>query len=149
MEGKIVNIKEFKSVGITYFGDNKNGEIPSLWEAFNKQYPAIKQKSKPMKCYGICDGDMDSEGRFHYTACAKVDSFEGASEHMVTKFVEAGKYVVYTYRGSIKDLGEFYERIFAQWIPAGGYELDCRPQLELYDERFMSNGEFDIYIPIK
>ena len=55
MEDKIVSIKGFKAVGITYFGNNSNGEIPRLWEAFNKRYKDIKQKSKSMLFYGICD----------------------------------------------------------------------------------------------
>lgn len=149
MDGKILTIKEFKAVGLTYFGNNANGEIPNLWEVFNNRYRNIKQKSKSMFCYGICDSDMDSEGRFHYSACAEVDSFEDVPEDMVTKIVPEGKYIVYTYSGAIKDLGEFYNNIFTQWLPASKCEIDYRPQLELYDERFMNNGEFDIYIPIK
>jgi len=149
MDGKILTIKEFKAVGLTYFGNNANGEIPNLWEAFNNRYRTIKQKSKSMFCYGICDSDMDSEGRFHYTAAAEVDSFEDVPEDMVTKVVPEGKYIVYTYGGAIKDLGEFYNSIFTKWLPASKCEIDYRPQLELYDERFMNNGEFDIYIPIK
>ena len=68
MEEKIVSVEGFKAVGIPYFGNNKNGEIATLWDAFNKNRGSIKQKSKSMLCYGICDyGDcgMDSEGRFH------------------------------------------------------------------------------------
>jgi AraC family transcriptional regulator len=149
MEGKIVTIKEFKAVGLTYFGANKNGEISSLWGAFNQQYKDINHKSKSMLCYGICDGEFDSEGSFHYTACAEVDSFEDVPENMVTAFVPSGKYVIYTYNGDLKDLGEFHDKIFTQWIPASGLELDCRPQFELYDQRFMKNGEFDIYVPVK
>lgn len=149
MDGKILTIKEFKAVGLTYFGNNANGEIPNLWEAFNNHYRSIKQKSKSMFCYGICDSDMDSEGRFHYTAAAEVDIFEDVPEDMVTKVVPEGKYLVYTYGGAIKDLGDFYNNIFTKWLPASKCELDYRPQLELYDERFMNNGEFDIYIPIK
>ncbi len=149
MEGRISNIKGFKAVGISYFGDNNNGEIPKLWEVFNRQCKDIKNKSKSMLCYGICDSDMDSEGRFNYVACAEVDSFEDLPENMETKVVPEGKYIVYTYSGNLKDLGEFYGNIFTNWLPASGYEMDYRPQLELYDERFMSNGEFDIYIPIK
>lgn len=149
MEGKIVTVSRFKAVGISYFGDNKNGEIPGLWEAFNKQFKDIQHKSNPMLCYGICDGDVDSEGKFNYTACAAVDSFEDVPENMETKLIEGGKYLMYTYAGAIKDLGAFYENIFGQWLPASGNEVDCRPQLELYDERFMRNGEFEIYIPIK
>jgi AraC family transcriptional regulator len=149
MEGKIKFIEGFKAVGITYFGDNENGEIPKLWEAFNKGYRNIKNKNKSMFCYGVCDDEMDSEGRFHYTACTEVDSFEDVPEGMETKVIPGGKYVVYTYGGAIKDLGRFYNEIFTNYLMASGYEIDCRPQLELYDDRFMNNGQFDIYIPVK
>jgi len=149
MEEKIVMIEGFNAVGITYFGNNTNGEIPKLWEAFNKSYMDINQKSKSMLCYGICDGEMDSQGRFNYIACAEVDNFNDIPEFMQTVVVPEGMYLVYTYRGAIKDLGEFYNDIFAKFIPASGHEIDNRPQLELYDERFIGNGEFDIYVPIK
>lgn len=149
MEGKIVNINGFKAVGFTYFGDNKNGEIPKLWEAFNKNYNSIKEKSKSMLCYGICDGEMDAEERFNYIACAEVDSFKDVPENMVTKSVPNGKYIVYTFSGVLKDLGDFYNDIFTRWLPASSQEMDSRPQFELYDERFMNNGEFDLYFPIK
>lgn len=148
MEGKIITIKEFKAVGITYFGDNKKGEITKLWDTFNNQYKQINQKSKTMLCYGICDDMPDSEGRFHYTACAEVDSFLDLPEGMVTKVVPEGKYVVYTYSGDLKDLGDFYQNIFTKWLPSSGYQFDQKPQFELYDQRFMNNGEFDIYFPI-
>lgn len=101
-----------------------------------------------MLCYGICDSDMDAEGRFHYTAAVEVDSFEGIPAGMDGKVVPAGRYLVYTYSGKIKDLGGFYENIFSEWLPASGHEMDFRPQLEVYDDRFMENGEFDIYIPV-
>lgn len=149
MEGKILTIKGFKAVGITYFGNNQNGEIPNLWGAFNNSYKDIKNKSTSMICYGICDDEMDSEGRFNYTACAEVDSFENVPQGMETKVVPPGNYLVYTYGGAIRDLGEFYNDIFTKWLPASGHEMAYRPQLELYDERFMQSGEFDIYIPIK
>lgn len=149
MNGKIISIKSFKAVGITYFGNNTNGEITNLWQVFNKRYKDIKQKSKSMLCYGICDDMPDSEGRFHYTACAEVDEFQDVPAGMGTKVVPEGKYLVYTYSGSLKDIGEFYNDIFTKWLPASSYEMDYRPQFELYDERFMNNGEFDIYIPIK
>lgn len=149
MEGIISNIEGFKAIGITYFGNNQNGEIPNLWEAFNKSYMSIPHKSKSMLCYGICDDEPDSEGRFHYTACAEVDSLEALPEGMNVKVVPKGKYIIFTYSGNLKDLGEFYNNIFAKWLPLSGCEIDYRPQFELYDERFMNSGEFDIYIPIK
>lgn len=149
MEGKIISIKEIKAVGMVYFGNNSSGEIPQLWEVFNKSYMDIKHKSTCGLCYGICDDMPDAEGRFHYSACAEVESFEDIAEGMEAKVIPAGKYVVYTYPDTLEKLGEFYENIFSKWIVASGYEMDYRPQFELYDDRFMKNGEFDIYVPIK
>jgi len=149
MEAKIISIHEFKSVGITYFGNNMNGEIPKLWQVFNSRYNDIANKSKSMLCYGICEDMPDAEGRFHYTACAEVDNFLNIPEGMEAKVVPAGKYAVYTFIGSLDKLGEFYENIFTKWMPAAGYQMDGRPQFELYDERYMNNGEFDLYMPIK
>ena len=145
MEGKIININGFKAIGLTYFGNNCNGEIPKLWEAFNSRYKEIKNVSNPMLCYGICSDAPDSEGRFHYTACAGVNCFEDVPEGMGTSVVPEGKHIVYTYAGEIKDLGSFYDNIFTKQLPASEDKMDFRPQLEVYDERFMENGEFDIY----
>ncbi|AJA49193.1 hypothetical protein CPAST_c31270 [Clostridium pasteurianum DSM 525 = ATCC 6013] len=149
MENKLVTIQGFKAVGITYFGNNSNGEIPNLWQVFNSRYNDIKHKSKSMLCYGICDDEMDSQGRFHYTACSQVDSFQDIPEGMETKIVPPGKYLLYTYTGDIKDIGVFYNNLFTKYLPASGHEIDLRPQFELYDSRFMNTGEFDIYIPVK
>ncbi len=84
-----------------------------------------------------------------FSFCAEVDSFEDITEGMEGKVVPEGRYAVYTYCGDLKNLGEFYNSIFTKWMPDSGHEMDCRPQLELYDHRFMENGEFDIYMPIK
>lgn len=149
MDGKILNIEGFKAIGITYIGKNENGEIPSLWDVFNSRFREIKGVSAPMLCYGICEDEGDSECSMVYTASTQVDSFENVPEGMVTKVVPSGKYLVYTYTGALKYLGQFYCRIFSEWLPASGHEIDSRPQLELYDDRFMSSGEFDIYIPVK
>lgn len=149
MEGKVVTIQGFKAIGLTYFGTNQKGEIPKLWETFNNRYKVIPNISHSRLCYGICDDMPDAEGKFSYTACAEVDSFLDVPLGMETRTVPGGKYLVYTYSGDLKDLNEFYENIFSKWLLASGQEMDMRPQLELYDERFMHNGEFDIYVPIK
>jgi len=149
MEAKIKSINEFKTVGITYFGNNTKGEIPKLWEVFNSRYKDINNKTKAGLCYGICEDMPDAQGRFHYTACAEVGDFLNIPDGMEAKVVPAGKYAVYTFAESMDKLGEFYETIFGKWIVESGYQMDERPQFELYDERFMQNGEFDLYMPIK
>ena len=149
MEAKIKIVDEFKAVGISYFGNNENGEIIKLWAAFNSRYMEIKNKSQYGITYGICDDMPDSECRFHYVAAAEVDNLESIPEGMKTIVVPKGKYAVYTFKDTLDKLGKFYEDLFTKVMPEAGYELDMRPQFELYDERYMKNGEFDLYMPIK
>lgn len=92
MQGKIVSVDGFKAVGMTYFGDNNNGEIPKMWQIFNQKFMEISNMSKPVLFYGICDSDMDEQGRFHYAAAVGVDSFENVPETMVTKTIPAKFY---------------------------------------------------------
>lgn len=149
MEGKTIQIKGFKAVGVSYFGDNNKGEIPKLWEVFNTRYGEIKNKDNPSVCYGVCYDAPDAEGRFDYMACTSVENFGDIPEGMETKIIPDGKYLVFTFGGSLSELGDFYGNIFSKWLPTSGCEMDCRPQLELYDGRYMDNGEFDVYIPVK
>lgn len=79
--------------------------------------------------------------------CSPVVDWLKRSRTMVTKTIPAGNYLVYTYEGDIKNLGEFYGKIFETYLPQSGHEMDMRPQLEVYDDRFMKTGTFDIYIP--
>lgn len=149
MHGEIISLDEFKAVGIQYFGDNNNGEIPKMWQIFNSKFMEVSSKSNPMLFYGICDSAVDEHNKFNYAAAVGVDTFENVPETMVTKSVPAGKYLVYTYEGDINDMGDFYNKLFEKYIPESGHEMDMRPQLEVYDDRFMNTGAFDIYIPIK
>lgn len=48
MQGKIVSLDGFKAVGMTYFGDNNNGEIPKMWQIFNQKFMEISNMSKPV-----------------------------------------------------------------------------------------------------
>ncbi len=41
MQGKIVSVDRFKAVGMTYFGDNNNGESPKKWQIFNQKFMEI------------------------------------------------------------------------------------------------------------
>lgn len=46
---------------------------------------------------------------------------------MVTKTIPAGNYLVYTYEGDIKNLGENFMEIFETYLPQSGHEMDMRP----------------------
>lgn len=147
MDAKVVTVEAFSIVGLEYYGKNLNGEIPALWTVFNQREEEIKH-SLPGGCYGVCS-EMNAEGEFSYIACDKVAQVDEIPAGMVTSHVPAGKYAVFTFKDELPTLGQFYLNIYTAWLPELGFEHDHRPDFEHYDERFMRNGEFDIYIPIQ
>jgi len=149
MEPKIVEKKDFKVVGIPYYGNNENGEIPKLWGVYNERAGEIKDIVSHEVCLGVCDPGMSEDGKFHYTICKEVKSFQDIPQGMITKEVPGGKYLVFTYNGPIEKIGEFYKKIYGTWLPNLQYEVEVRPDFEYYDKRFCENGEMDIYVPIK
>lgn len=148
MIGKIIEIEGFKAIGISYFGDNKNEEIKDLWAAFNNNWKQIPDKDPSQLCYGVCEA-MNEKGEFKYTACSKVTSLDNLPAGMEGKVVPAGKYAVYTFSESLDKLGDFYNNLFTKTIVEDALTFDNRPELEVYDHRFLENGVFDIYVPIK
>ena len=149
LEPKIVEKGEFRVVGIPYYGSNQNGEIPKLWGVYNQRYGEIKNKVNFEVCFGVCDPGMSEDGKFHYTICTEVNSFQDVPEGMITKVVPGGKFLVFTYNGPVEKIGNLYKEIYGTWIPNSQYEVEMRPDFEYYDKRFCDNGEMDLYIPIK
>lgn len=149
LEPKIVHKDELKVVGMPYYGNNSKGEISQIWGVFCKRMNEIKNKTNFEVSYGVCDPEVSEDGKFHYTACVEVSSFEDIPEGMVTKVVPEGRYAVFTYNGPIEKIGEFYKKIYKDWLPNSEYEVEIRPDFEYYDKRFCQKGELDIYVPIK
>ena len=46
--------------------------------------------------------------------------------------LEAGRYAVYTHRGSYDGIPEAYRRLFGSWLPQSGEEMDDRACMEVY-----------------
>jgi AraC family transcriptional regulator len=144
-------------IGMEYVGKNEAGEIPRLWDQFNRLDPCrrIPHLANPSEAYGVC-GEMRADGSFSYTAGFAVSSVGDVPAGMVVKHVPAATYAVFTHRGPLfgvpNDLTATYQHIYGVWLPNSAYERAETPDLELYDPRFQSNtaaSEMDIYIPVK
>lgn len=147
MKVPVVEVNGFTVVGLEYFGDNKLGEIASLWPVFNEREEEVENKIADGS-YGVCS-EMDEKGNFSYVCCVKVSKLDEIPQGMVTKVVPQGKYGVFTFTGDLSNLQAFYGNIYQNWLAENKFELDMRPDFEHYDRRFMEDGTFDIYIPIK
>ncbi len=150
MESKIVERDGFTVVGMEYFGDNKNMEIRELWSQFGPRMSEIPNPAEHGTSYGICDS-MNDKGEFSYLAGIAVTDDSQIPEGMKSKRIPAGKYAVFTHKGSLDKLDATYDLIYKKWLPNCGCELRGY-DFELYDERFKffePDSEFDIYIAIK
>lgn len=158
IEPEIKVIPEVKVIGIRRSIVLEDNLVINLWNDFNKRSSEINNMAEPFRFYGICENDRPSDKfgknvEYSEIAGAQVTSFDYIPEGMTAKVIGAGKYAVFTHKGTIDKLSETYEYIWGTWIPQAKMDLDDRDDFEIYDERFKGgdNGEsqIDIYIPVK
>jgi len=156
IQPQIVNKSEFLVIGpaikCTTEDDENIKRIPLFWEeAMQKgMLERIPNVVDEQICYGIC---LDFESpNFAYMIAREVDSHEGIPDDMIGRTIPAATYAVFTAKGPItKAVQDATRYIYSTWLPESGYEHAMTADLEVYDERRMSDedqSEVDIYIPI-
>lgn len=58
--------------------------------------------------------------------------------------LEAGRYAVYTHRGSYDGIPEAYRHLFGSWLPQSGEEMDDRPCMEVYRNSPLDTAPADL-----
>lgn len=160
MQPLIKQTHEMKIVGMgskfisTLSPDHDNlNVIPALWGKYVPRSHEIinrlswvdvgvcfdpgKEKSHPDECF--------------YIAGTEVKNFEQIPEGMMSMTIPAGKYAVFTHKGTIQKLPMTMKYIYGSWLPKSGEKLRDAPDLEIYDQRFKADSEIselDIYIPL-
>ncbi len=154
MKPEIIFKEEFYVVGLRYFGNNQNGEIPELWDEFNKRYDEIENKVSG-GCIGLCEHvenfDPDSS-KFEYVCCCEVSKTTAIPDGMVLRKVPAQKFARFVHKGPVDSLGETYDKIFGEYLPGHNLHTAVAADFEYYGDEFESGSENSImyvYIPIK
>lgn len=149
MEPRIVPMDAFNLVGMIYFGENKNGEIPQLWTDFGSRIGRIGHRSSA-SAYGFCFMDDAASPNFWYMAAVPVGELRDIPGEMVAKTVPASTFAVFTHNGPISALGETYAYAYKTWLPASGFELAGAFDLEHYPPEYSrENPVLEIYIPVR
>ncbi|MFC1819755.1 GyrI-like domain-containing protein [Thermodesulfobacteriota bacterium] len=155
MEPKIIIKDEFIIVGMRYYGENRNNEIPQLWDRFIPRIHEIKNHINRELSYGICypTEDESQNGEFEYIAAVEVGDLDEIPDGMVMRTVPTQKYAVFVHKGPADKIKETYGVIYGTLLPKLGYDFAKAPDFEYYDDRFdednQETSELDIYIPIK
>lgn len=153
MEPKFVDIPSFKIVGMRYFGENKNNEIPKLWDEFIKRSNEISDRKGDFTSYGICQAlpEMVDDDSFYYIAGVEVNEIKSVPHGMVSMEIPAARYVVFTHSGPASKLGVTYEYIYGTWFPKAKDKPMGTIDFEMYDEKFTNKEDslMFIYIPVE
>lgn len=95
---------------------------------------------------------FDPTAEFEKWAAVEVAEAASPVDELEMLIVPAGKYAVFTYRGHPANAAGFYQKIFTQWLPENGLELDQRPHFAVMGERYNNDSddsEEEIWIPVK
>ena len=156
VQPEIKTIEEICVAGIR--GTAKLDDIFFLWQEFGKKLNYITNVSPSGRTFGIYEYQEDVS-MTHYDMDfteiigIEVTSYRNMPADIVTKTIPAGKFAVFTHKGSLDNILKTYQYIWGTWAILTTEIIDSREDFELYDERFVGkeneNSEVDIYIPIK
>ena len=159
MEPKIEKKDAVKLIGIMYYGDNKNWEIPKIWEEFLPLMKKIPNSLPTREAYGLCfyTESHSKTGLFYYMAGVPVSSLDEIPMELVGKTLPASEYAVFTHKGPLigkaNTIRDTYGYAYGTWLPNSWYVNAHGFDFEYYDERFKGNEdpntEIDVWIPIR
>ena len=139
--------------GTVALSDN---QIPTLWERFLRQY----KNREPFtgRGYSICETQRaaytkEGDISFSVVVGGSVNSFDRLPQTLVKKILPAGRYAIFTHRGTLANLYKTYQYIYGTWLLTTKEELDDREDFEVYEREVSSfddpENEVKIYIPVK
>ncbi|WP_418667328.1 GyrI-like domain-containing protein [Allofournierella sp.] len=141
--------------GVTSLSDNR---LPALWRQFLGLRAELLGPGSPGPGYGVCETQKtvytkNGDVAFITLVGSPVKRLDGLPPPLVGKTVSAGKYAVFTHRGTLANLFITYQYIFGTWLPAAGEELDEREDFELYERPVTAfddpDNEVKIFVPVR
>jgi len=158
---KIIDIDDVLIAGIRGKTSLNHNTLPLLWQEFLKLAEAVPHTLPSGRTFGVCECcetaddtlfSMNGDVIFSEVVGAEVSRFDNLPAWAVSKTIKAGKYAVFTHKGSLSSLRETYAYIWGTWFLGSKIALDCREDFEVYDRRFLGydhpDSQIDIYIPV-
>jgi AraC family transcriptional regulator len=147
----------FKVVGIERYTANGIPDIREAWGEFAQRNSAIKY-TVGRSVYGIEDYSHDFQmnepgfPKYYYIAGLEVGMLANIPPGMKGKDIPAAHYAVFTYRGPLDGLHDFFQFIYGEWLPKSNYTIDPNSSLdfECYNEPVtdMNNALVEIWVPV-
>lgn len=149
MKHRIIELPAFSVVGMEYIGGAANDSVRQLWQRFLPRAAEITRRVDAEVLYGICA--RTEQGAFRYVAGAEVTRAE-IPPGMLEIRVPAQKYAVFSHRGTVEQIADSFQAIYAGLLAQRGLEPKNGIDFERYDARFLGPddpaSEVDLYIPV-
>lgn len=155
-EPEFMMLKETKVAGLRGTTSLSDNRLPGLWAEFLRLQKDLF--AAPGPGYGICETQQtaytkDGDVLFAVLVGSPVRDFAGLPPGLDKKVLRAGRYAVFTHRGTFANLFKTYQYIFGTWLPAAKVALDDREDFEVYEREVRSfddpNNEVKIFIPVR
>lgn len=153
---EILMLEEREMAGIRGTTSLFHNQLPGLWKQFLRIHKDLCGSAGIG--YSICETQQtsyteDGDVSFSVFLGIPVNGYAGLPRTLVRKTLSAGRYAVFTHRGTFANLPKTYQYIFETWLPAAKEELDGREDFEVYEHPVSSFGspdnEVKIFIPVR
>lgn len=128
--------------------------IPALWHQFINRNTEIPYRDGPA-AYGLVEclpkAERSDEMEMFYIAAAPVTTIDALPTGMISRTLPAGRWAVFTHRGSLETLGQTMRFIHREWMPESGLQAREGPELEYYGPKFnpqSADSELEILLPV-
>ncbi len=155
MDYRIVEKAAFPVVGKGIRVSTVDGEnfrrIPKFWDECMEDgtYEALCGLSQGKEVFGICMEFCKDQHELTYMIAVQSDA--AVPTGMEQREISAATWAVFPSVGPVPDaIQKVWQRIFAEWFPATGYEHADGPELEVYPISTMDEAEYrcEVWIPI-
>jgi AraC family transcriptional regulator len=111
----------------------EGGRISALWASFERWIRTRDLRQPNTLTIGIGHDapKIAPADKLRYDACLVVDRSFKPDRFVNIANLPGGKYAVASFEGTAAEISDVWEKLWAIWLPASGYQPEDRPCLEL------------------
>ena len=154
-KAKILNLDDKQAIYLKLQGSYQYLDFSSAWEKLWSIVKSQKLFTAGIEHIGISfdDPNMTDADKIRYDACLVIHKKAKPKGNVGIKRLKGGKFAMFLYTGSYKNLSNVYDYIFNEWLLNSEYELRDEPVREKYknnpNRTEESKLKTEIYLPIK
>lgn len=152
---QIIRIPEKTVIYIQITGEYGNKEYEIAWKELSNFIKNNKLFEIEAEYFGISydDPEITEKNKCRYDACITINQAIKPIGRIGVKKIKAGKFAVFSYKGSYDNWGDIYDSIYNKWVFESEFELRNIPAMEKYPTNpnitETDKLEIEVYLPIK